>query len=99
MVNFIPLFLFGAGLVLWTGFQTTMLITEKRNLETVKTNQENTIQQALKLRTQLDSIAAKTQILAEKGNTGAKTIVDELKKRGVTINPNASPTAPAAPAK
>jgi len=54
----------------------------------VRANQETTYQQAVKLRAQLDSIAAKTQILADQGNAGAKTIVEELQKRGVTINPN-----------
>lgn len=98
LASFIPQILFAAGLVIWAGFQTTVLIQEKRNLTTLRENQENTVQQATKLRTQLDSIAAKTQILAEKGNTGAATIVAELKKRGITINPNAKVTGPAAPA-
>lgn len=85
----IPLGLIMFGLVLWTSFQTYMLVIESKMLKTVHANQENTVQQAVKLRNQLDSIAANTQVLADKGNTGAKTIVEELKKRGVTINPNA----------
>jgi hypothetical protein len=43
------------------------------------------------LRTSLDSLARETALLAEKGNPGAKLIVGELARRGVTINPNATP--------
>ena len=93
-VVFIPLCLLGASWLLWAIFQMFMLITEGSNLRTLKANQENTVQQAMKVRAQLDSIAAKTAELAARGNQGAKTIVEELRKRGVTINPSANnPTA------
>jgi hypothetical protein len=89
-VIFIPLSLLAISWLLWTIFQLVMLISEGSNLKTLKANQENTVQQAVRLRAQLDSIAAKTAVLASKGNPGAKTIVDELRKRGVTINPDAN---------
>jgi hypothetical protein len=89
---FLPQLIVALGLVIWTGFQTTMLVGERSTLNTARAEQEATIQQAVKLRAQLDSIAAKTQMLADRGNTGAKTIVEELKKRGVTIDPNATTT-------
>ena len=93
-VFFIPVCLLGASWLLWVIFQMVMLITEGSNLRTLKANQENTVQQAMKVRAQLDSIAAKTADLAARGNQGAKTIVEELRKRGVTINPNTNnPTA------
>jgi hypothetical protein len=87
----VPQLLFAAGLVIWTAFQTTMLLNERSSLKTLRANQEATVQQSIKLRAQLDSIAAKTQVLADRGNAGARTIVDELRKRGVTIDPNAKP--------
>ncbi len=96
---FLPMLFIAAGLALWTGFQSYMLWGENRALTAVHANQEPTVQQATKVRAQLDSIAARTQLLAEKGNAGASLIVAELKKRGVTINPNAKPPAPAAPVK
>ena len=89
-IRFIPQALLAAGLVIWTVFQMVMLVTEGNTLRTLIANQENVVQQAVKLRAQLDSIAAKTAILAEQGNSGAKTIVEQLRKRGVTINPNAN---------
>ena len=78
-----------AAWTLWAVFQMVMLFQEGSNLKTLRANQEPTVQQAMKLRAQLDSIAAKTAELAPKGNSNAKAIVDELKKRGITIDPNA----------
>jgi hypothetical protein len=95
----VPQLLFGAGLVIWAVFQTTVLVGERSTLSTLRANQTATIEQSIKLRAQLDSIAAKTQILADAGNAGARTIVEELKKRGVTIDPNANKVADLAPAK
>ena len=47
-----------------------------------------------KLRSSLDALARETAILADRGNAGARLIVDELRKRGVTINPKAPPAGP-----
>jgi hypothetical protein len=89
-----------AAWTLWAVFQMVMLFQEGSNLKTLKANQEPTVQQAMELRAQLDSIAAKTAELAAKGNSNAKTIVDELKNRGITVDPSAkrSPGKQAAPA-
>jgi hypothetical protein len=95
----VPQLLFGAGLVIWAVFQTTVLVGERSTLSTLRANQTATIEQSIKLRAQLDAIAAKTQILADAGNAGARTIVEELKKRGVTIDPNANKAAALAPVK
>ena len=88
-IVFIPMCLLAAAWTLWAVFQMVMLFQEGSNLNTLRANQEPTVQQAMKLRAQLDSIAAKTAELAAKGNSGAKTIVDALKQRGITIDPNA----------
>jgi hypothetical protein len=42
----------------------------------------------------LDTVARETAQLADGGNQNAKRIVDELRKRGVTINPNPAPPPP-----
>ena len=81
-----PVCLVVAAFVLWTGFQTTQLLRENGTLKTIRANQETAVQEAAKLRTQLDSIARATQELANQGNPNAKTIVTELQKRGITIN-------------
>jgi hypothetical protein len=88
---FIPLLLIAVAVVIWTAFQTTQLLRERRYLKAVLTDQSPTVEQSQKLRAQLDSIAKGTLQLANQGNSNAKVIVDELRKKGITINPGDSP--------
>lgn len=88
---FIPLLLIAIALVIWTGFQTTQLLRERKYLRAVLAEQSTTVDQSQKLRAQLDSIAKATLQLADQGNSNAKIIVQELRKRGVTINPSNPP--------
>jgi hypothetical protein len=81
------------SLLVWTGFQTFQLVRERGALQRLRAGQEAPMQQGAKVRAQLDSIAKRTLELAQQGNAGAATIVEELAKRGVTINPSTS-TAP-----
>jgi hypothetical protein len=90
----IPVCLVVIAFVVWTGFQTSQLMRERGTLKAILASQEAPVQEAAKLRTQLDSIAKGTQELANQGNQNAKTIVVELQKRGITINL----PVPAAPA-
>lgn len=70
----------------WTSFQTVQLVTEAGALSANHAQQEALVQNATKLRQSLDAIAAQTQRLADQGNPNARGLVDELRKRGVTIN-------------
>jgi hypothetical protein len=88
---FLPLLLLVIAAVAWPAFQCYQLVNEKQGLATVHGNQTRQFEDAGKLRTALDSLARETAILADKGNPGAKLIIGELAKRGVTINPNAPP--------
>ena len=88
---FVPLLLLTMALVAWVAFQTIQLVRERRDLLTARTNQEAPVQQAAKVRAQLDAVARSTAELAAKGNVNAGTIVQELAKRGITINLNAPP--------
>ncbi len=88
---FIPLLLIAIALVIWTGFQTTQLLRERKYLNAVLNDQTPTVEQSQKLRAQLDSIAKGVLQLANQGNSNAKIIVEELRKRGITINPSNPP--------
>jgi hypothetical protein len=94
---FLPILLLALALVLWFGFQTVILVRESAALATARDNQEAQIQAATKIRQALDAVARDTAKLAGKGNPNARLVVDELRKRGVTINPDAPPPAAAAP--
>lgn len=98
---FLPVAMIGGALVFWLAFQTWQLLAERQQLDQAFASQTRTMENATQFRARLDRIARETQILADKGNPNAKLLVEELRKRGVTINPNApaagSASAGAAP--
>ena len=97
---FVPLLLGGIALAGWLVFQAVQLNTERQALQTAFASQQQTVDSAGKLRATLDTLAADTQRLADSGNPTARTLVDELKKRGVTISttPVNAASAPGVPA-
>ena len=85
----LPLTILLIALVVWFGFQTLQLATERANLGEARGHQEAAMQEAQKLRTQFESLISKTSELANKGHSGAKLVMDELQKRGMTAQPEA----------
>jgi hypothetical protein len=83
----LPLTILLIALVLWFGFQTLQLATERANLSDARGHQEAAMQEAQKLRTQFESLVSKLSELAYKGHAGAKLVMDELQKRGMTAQP------------
>ena len=97
---FVPLLLLCLTYLAWTVFQTTQLVIERNALRTLHANQDKQVQESKKLRERLDSFSKDTQLLANRGNRGALLIVEELRRRGITIStesaaPSAAPDAPA----
>jgi hypothetical protein len=90
---FIPFLILALSVAGWAAFQMTQLLRERDSLEAARSSQERPMENSKKLRDQLDGLARDTQRLANKGNASARLIVDELKKRGITINPE-PPAAP-----
>ena len=90
---FAPLLLAGLALLGWLAFQAQQQYAERQMLQTAYASQQLTVDNAGKLRASLDVLAADTQRLADSGNPNARALVDELKKRGVTINSANTPPA------
>lgn len=88
---FWPLLIVTVATTAWGAFQSYQLVQEQAALKTLHANQETLMQNAVKLRAQLDAIAGDTQRLANAGNANAQAIVNELRRRGITINPEAKP--------
>ena len=91
---FVPLLLMGLALLGWSVFQSVALEKNDRQLRKVLAVEQPQIERAEKLRDSLSQLASDTQVLANQGDAGAELIVNQLKKRGITINPNAPPPAP-----
>ncbi len=91
---FVPLLLVVIAVLLALLFQLKQLVDERSALAALKVSQMQPLDQSQKLRASLDSVAASTERLAEAGNASATLLVDELRKRGITINPDAQSPPP-----
>jgi len=94
---FVPVLILGLVMLAWFGFQSSQLRAERAAMHDVITSQEKQVQDSKKLRDALDAVARGTAQLAAAGNPNAKLIVDELKRRGITISPE-QPAATTTPA-
>ena len=92
---FVPVLLFGLAVLTVLAWQTWVLVSERGALNTAFAAQQQTVDNAGKLRASLDGLAADTQRLADRGNANAALLVTELSKRGITINPTAAAAGPA----
>jgi hypothetical protein len=68
-------------------FETGHAIHERGALSDLRRSQEPTVQESIRLRQQLETLAAKTAQLATDGDEGAKAVVDQMKRQGVTLTP------------
>ena len=92
---FVPVLLVALALTVWLGFQTYQLVREVQQLAQLRARQDGPVEAAAKVRASLDSVATATALLAERGNGNARVIVDELRRRGITINqPGPAASAP-----
>ncbi len=101
MSAFFPILVLGLVLLGWFGFQSFELRAERDAMRSAIGNQDKPVADSKKLRESLDAIARGTAQLADGGNPNARLLVDELKRRGITISPNqpaAGLDAPAPPA-
>ena len=89
---FLPVLLLTVALVGWFVFQAIQLVNERSVLKQVWMSQETQVEQSIKVRSALDSLASDTAQLAERGNANAKLLVDELRKHNINIKPNATAT-------
>jgi NADH/NAD ratio-sensing transcriptional regulator Rex len=79
----------------WMVFQTVQLVRERVHLTGLKSGQEIALQEASKIKTQIESITADTAKLAAGGNPVAQRIVAEFRKRGIKVSTDTKPAAAA----
>ena len=89
---FVPTLLLAIALVAWLAFQATQLVRERQQLSRSADSLKPQQAAATKIRADLDAVATSTAKLAADGNSSAQVIVEALRKRGVTINPQAAST-------
>ena len=90
---FWPLLLVTLAWLVWMAFQLGVSLNDRKALRDAHAQQQQTVDKSAQLRATLDALAGDTQRLAESGNANARALVDELRRRGVTIK--AATAAPA----
>lgn len=95
---FVPVLLCALTLLAWFTYQAVVLLGDRDALQTARASQQQTVDNAAKLRASLDALAADTQRLANAGNPNASLLVAELRKRNITISVPAAGAVPAEPA-
>lgn len=91
---FVPLVLAALALAGSFALQTWLLVEERASLKSALAGQQPTVDKSSKLRQSLDAIAADTQRLAEAGNPNARLLVEELRRKGVTIKTSSADPQP-----
>jgi len=92
---FLPLLLGLAALLTFLLQQLWQLEQEREQLAATLQAANPQLAAAQQLRQSLDRLAADTQRLADGGNAPARVLVDELRRRGITINAAATPAGTA----
>ena len=96
---FIPLLLCVLSLLGWFAASAYEALVQRQSLQQAHQAQQQTVDNAGRLRGSLDALAADTQRLADGGNASAAVLVAELRKRGISISvPAAAAATPAPPA-
>ena len=83
----VPVILVVVSLFVFMGFETAQSVHDRSALSEQRRAQESAMQEAIKLRQQLETLASKTAQLAGEGDEGAKAVVDEMKRQGVALGP------------
>jgi hypothetical protein len=93
--SFVPVLLCALTLLGWFAVQSTLLLGDRDALQATRQAQQQTVDNAGKLRASLDALAADTQRMADAGNPNAALLVTELRKRGITITVPGAAATPA----
>jgi len=76
-----------SAMLVLAGFLLYQAIAERNTLLINLGAQEQQLQQARQVKTQLDALASATARLADDGDKGAREIIDALKTQGIILRP------------
>jgi hypothetical protein len=68
-------------------FETGYAVHDRESLAEQHRLQEPVVQEAIRLRQKLEQLAGKTAQLAADGDEGAKAVVEQMKRQGITLSP------------
>jgi hypothetical protein len=82
----LPIVIVAASFFVLMAFEAGYTIHDRDSLAEQQRLQEPALQEAIKLRQKLEALAGKTAQLAADGDEGAKAIVDQMKRQGITMS-------------
>jgi hypothetical protein len=82
----LPVVIVAVSFFVLIAFETGYAIHDRDALAEQQRLQEPAVQEAIKLRQKLEGLAGKTAQLAADGDEGAKAIVDQMKRQGISIS-------------
>ncbi len=82
----LPVVIVAASFFVLMAFEVGYTIHDRDALAEQQRLQEPTVQEAAKLRHKLEALARTTAQLAADGNEGAKAVVDQMKRQGITLS-------------
>ena len=92
---FLPLLLLALAMLVTLAFQCFVLISERETLTTTAERQNEPIEQAQRVRAQLQNLLGGAAQLAGQGNDNAAKLLAELKNRGINVRLSDSDSAAA----
>lgn len=90
---FLPILLVTVAWLVWTAFETDVLVTDHSTLQQLRSLQDPQLEQVQKLRLSYRALLVDTEVLADQGDANAKLVIEQLKTRGIAP----PPTRPAGP--
>ncbi|HEY3910552.1 MAG TPA: hypothetical protein VGM07_11760 [Stellaceae bacterium] len=81
-----PLILVVVSLFVLMAFEAGQAIHDRTALAALQRAQQPSMEQAAKLRQQLQTLAGETAALAASGDAGAQRVVEQMKRQGVTLS-------------
>ncbi len=85
----LPVLIIALTLALMTTFQMRQILTERKLVKQAYEQQEQPLSQVQQVNKQFESLAVGTARLAGQGNATAQGIVADLRRVGISVNPNA----------
>jgi len=82
----LPVVIVAASFFVLMAFETAYAIHDRDGLAEQQRLQEPVVQEAIKLRQKLEGLAGKTAQLAADGDEGAKAVVDQMRRQGITLS-------------
>jgi hypothetical protein len=82
----LPIVLVVASLFVLMSFETGYAIHDRDSLAEQHRLQEPVVQEAIKLRQKVETLAGKTAQLAADGDEGAKAVVEQMKRQGIALS-------------